>query len=399
LRENLWEGAKKMREAVIIDAIRTPIGKKDGKLKDWHPVDLMAMVLKKIVEGKSFEDSLIDDVILGCVSQVGEQSSNVARSALLAAGFSETVPATTVTRQCGSSQQAIHFAAQGVMAGAYDVVIAGGIESMTRVPMHISGLGVADPKGSMYKKRFEGITGFDHQGISAEKIAKKWNISRRDMEELCCESHKRAHNSTKKGYFQKEILPIPYTDEEGNRQIMDRDEGIRPTTNMEILGTLKPAFFEGGRITAALASQISDAASAILIMEKSVAIKMGLKPRAKFVAFDVVGSDPDLMLTGPIDATKRILKKSGMVLEQIDLIEINEAFASVVLAWQKEMNADMSKVNINGGAMAIGHPLGATGTRMTTTLLHELERSNKRFGLQTLCEGGGLSNAMIIERI
>lgn len=388
-----------MQSAVIVDVIRTPLGKRNGRLKEWHPVDLAGVTLKALVERNNFDPNLIDDVIMGCVMQVGEQSVNVARNAVLAAGLPETIPGTTVDRQCGSSQQAAHFAAQGVMAGAYDVVIASGVELMTRVPM---GSSVADgkygfPFGPMVGARYASVGGLVPQGISAELIADKWGISRDDMDAFGVRSQTLAQQATKEGRFEREILPV--LDAEGN--LMTTDEGLRETTT-ESLGKLKPSFRpeeEGGRVTAGNSSQITDGASAALIMSEEMANKLGLKPRARFINFSLAGDDPRLMLTAPIPATHKVLQRAGMKIEDMDVVEINEAFASVVLAWEKELRPDMSRVNRNGGAIALGHPLGASGTRLLATLVNELERTGGRFGLQTMCEGGGMANATIIERL
>ena len=386
------------KEAVIVDAIRTPIGRRNGHLKDWHPVDLMAEVLSFLVERNAFKAELIDDVIIGCVSQVGEHSLNIARNAVLAAGFPETLPATTIDRQCGSSQQAIHFAAQGVMSGAYDIVIAGGVESMTRVPMGSSIQGEPfTPFGNLLISRYGGR--LVPQGISAELIAQKWKLSREELDAFSLQSHRRAAIATEEGRFKSQMLPIRALNEDSTSFTLDRDEGIRADTNMEKLANLKPAFKPDGLITAGNSSQISDGAAAVLIMEHATAERLGLKPRARFISFALAGDNPIMMLTAPIPATRKVLDKAGLTLDQIDLIEINEAFASVVLAWQREMNTDMQKVNVNGGAIAIGHPLGASGARLTTFLLNELERTGGRYGLQTMCEGGGMANAMIIERL
>jgi acetyl-CoA acyltransferase len=386
-----------MPTAVIVDAIRTPLGRRNGKLKDVHPVDLVAHVLQTIVERNGVDPALVEDVIMGCVMQVGEQGINVGRNAALAAGFPETTVGTTIDRQCGSSQQAAHFAAQGVMAGAYDVVIAAGVESMTRVPM---GASVADgkygfPFGPMMTGRYPNLV---PQGISAELIAEKWGISRDDNDRFSVQSHLRAAKAREEGRFDREILPITVPGESGD-EVVNQDEGIRPDSNIEKLATLKPAFKEDGVITAANSSQITDGAAAVLIMSEEKANQLGLKPRARFHTFALAGVDPVLMLTGPIPATTKVLEKAKMTLDQIDLVEINEAFAPVVLSWEKEHHPDMSKVNVNGGAIALGHPLGASGTRLMTTLLNELERTGGRYGLQTMCEGGGMANATIIERL
>ena len=388
-----------MNNAVIVDAIRTPLGKRNGKLKDWHPVDLVAETLNALVERTGIDPGIVDDVVMGCVMQVGEQGVNVARNAVLGAGWPESVPGTTIDRQCGSSQQAAHFAAQGVMAGAYDVVVASGVEIMTRVPM---GASMGDgkfgwPFGPKVGERYQPQGGLVPQGISAELIADKWGISRDDMDRFGVMSQQRAARATKEGRFEREILPIK--DAEG--KLMTADEGIRDTT-MESLGKLKPSFRpeeEGGRVTAGNSSQITDGAASILIMSEAKAKALGLTPRARFVNFALAGDDPRYMLTAPIPATRKVLERAGLKMSDIDITEINEAFASVVLAWEKELHPDMEKVNPNGGAIAIGHPLGASGARLMTTLLNELERTGGRYGLQTMCEGGGMANATIIERL
>jgi acetyl-CoA acyltransferase len=386
------------REAVIVEAVRTAVGRRNGRLKDWHPVDLMAEVLSTLVQRTGVDAGLIEDVIVGCVSQVGEQSINVGRNAALAAGFPETVPGTTVDRQCGSSQQAIHFAAQGVISGAYDVVIAGGVEAMTRVPLGSSyQQGPGAPFGSRMLRRYE--NGLVHQGISADLVAQKWELSRAELDEFSLESHRRAARATAEGRFRSQIVPVEVKNEDGTTSLFDQDEGIRTDTSLEKLASLKPAFKPDGLITAGNSSQISDGAAAVLIMERATAEQLGLMPRARFVAFSLAGDNPIMMLTAPIPATYKVLERAGLTMNQIDLVEINEAFASVPLAWQHETGADMQRVNVNGGAVAIGHPLGASGARLTTVLLHELERTNGRYGLQTICEGGGMANAMIIERI
>ncbi|HEV7526355.1 MAG TPA: thiolase family protein [Acidimicrobiia bacterium] len=386
-----------MPTAVIVDALRTPLGRRNGKLKDVHPVDLVAHVLQAIVERTGVDPALVEDVIMGCVMQVGEQGINVGRNAALAAGFPETTVGTTIDRQCGSSQQAAHFAAQGVIAGAYDIVIAAGVESMTRVPM---GASVADgkygfPFGSMMTTRYPNLV---PQGISAELIAEKWGISRDDNDAFSVQSHLRAARAREEGRFDREILPITVPGESGD-EVVNQDEGIRPDSSMETLAKLKPAFKPDGVVTAANSSQITDGAAAVLIMSEEKANQLGLKPRARFHTFALAGVDPVMMLTGPIPATTKVLERAKMTLDEIDLVEINEAFAPVVLSWEKEHHPDMSKVNVNGGAIALGHPLGASGTRLMTTLLNELERTGGRYGLQTMCEGGGMANATIIERL
>jgi acetyl-CoA acyltransferase len=387
-----------MTDAVIVDAIRTPGGKRNGRLKDWHPVDLAAHVLKALQDRNDLDPALVDDVVMGCVMQVGQQSLNIGRNAVLAAGWPESVPATTVDRQCGSSQQALHFAAQGVIAGAYDVVVAAGVEVMTRTPMGASvvkELGFPFPQ-TMFDRYAE--TGLPPQGIGAEMIADEYGLTREELDAFGAESQRRAAQATKEGRFDNEIVPVPI-DVDGASEMMTRDEGIREGTTVETLANLKPAFKEDGKITAGNSSQITDGASAVLIMSADKAESLGLRPRARFHSFAVVGTDPVTMLKGPIPATTKIVQRSGLSLDEIDLFEVNEAFASVVLAWQKEHGTDLANTNVNGGAIALGHPLGSSGTKLMSTLLNELERTGGRYGLQTMCEGGGLANATIIERI
>jgi len=385
-----------MRDAVIVDAVRTPLGRRNGRLRSWHPVDLAAEVLKALQARSGVDPDVVDDVIMGCVSQVGEQAVNIGRNAVLAAGWPEEVPATTVDRQCGSSQQALHFAAQGVMAGAYDVVVAAGVESMTRVPM---GSPTVDgkygrPFGPAMAARYKPTGGLVPQGISAELIAEKWALSREDLDRFGLRSQELAAQATREGRFEAEILPVRDADGE----LMTTDEGLRETS-LEKLAALKPSFKDDGVVTAGNSSQITDGAAAVLVTSAEKAAELGLRPRARFVGFAVCGSDPRLMLTGPIPATQKVLDRAGLRLDQIDLIEINEAFASVVLAWEQELRPDMDKVNVNGGAIALGHPLGCSGARLMTTLLHELERRGGRYGLQVMCEGGGMANAAVIERL
>ncbi|MGA1551911.1 MAG: thiolase family protein [Ilumatobacteraceae bacterium] len=388
-----------MTNAVIVDAIRTPLGKRNGRLKDWHPVDLAAETLKALQDRNGIDPAIVDDVVMGCVMQVGEQAVNVARNAVLAAGWPETVPGTTIDRQCGSSQQAAHFAAQGVIAGAYDVVVAGGVEVMTRVPM---GASMVDgkfgfPFGPKVGARYADQGGLVPQGISAELIADKWGLTRDDLDEYGARSQAYARRATDEGRFEAEILPVLGADGE----MMTVDEGLRDTTP-ESLAALKPSFRpeeEGGRVTAGNSSQITDGAAMLLIMSEEKAASLGLRPRARFVDFALAGADPRLMLTAPIPATAKVLERSGLDIGDMDIIEINEAFASVVLAWEKEFHPDMDRVNPNGGAIALGHPLGCSGARLMTTLLNELERTGGRYGLQTMCEGGGMANATIIERL
>ena len=391
-----------MPQAVIVDAVRTPGGKRNGKLRNWHAVDLASEALRALAERNRLDPSVVDDVIMGCVSQVGEQAFNVGRNAVLAAGWPESVPATTIDRQCGSSQQALHFAAQGVMAGAYDVVVASGVEVMSRVAMGSSiGKDAGWPFGSRVTARYEPVGGLVNQGIGAEMIADQWGISREELDEFSAESHRRAARATAEGRFEREIVPVHVRDDEGHdtEELVTSDEGIRPDSSVETLAKLKPAFKEGGKVTAGNSSQITDGASAVLIMSEERARELGFRPRARFHSFALAGVDPVTMLTGPIPATTKVLERAGLTLDDIDLIEINEAFASVVLAWQREHKVDLEKVNVNGGAIALGHPLGASGAKLCATLLNELERTDGRYGLLTMCEGGGLANATIIERL
>jgi acetyl-CoA acetyltransferase family protein len=386
-----------MREAVIVDAVRTPVGRRDGGLKGWHPVDLLAHTLKAVVQRSKVDPALVDDVIAGCVGQAGEQAYNVARNAVLAAGFPESVPGTTVDRQCGSSQQAAHFAAQGVLAGSYDIAIACGVECMSRVPMGSNGAnGPGKPFGPGVMRRYHDVV--FHQGVGAEMMAERWTISRTELDEFSLESHRRAAQATNEGRFCNEIIPVPVETESGPAHLT-KDEGIRVGTTLEKMATLKAAFKPDGVITAGNSSQISDGAAALLIMERATADRLNLRPLARFVEFAMAAEDPVIMLSAPIPATRKVLKRAGLTLEDIDRVEINEAFASVVVAWQRELGADLSKANVNGGAVALGHPLGASGARLMTTLVHELQRSGGRYGLQTMCEGGGMANATIIERM
>jgi acetyl-CoA acyltransferase len=398
-----------MREAVIVEAVRTPLGKRGGKLKDHHPVDLLASALTEVVSRTKIDPSGVEDVITGCVSQVGEQALNIGRSAWLAAGFPEEVPATTVDRQCGSSQQAAHFAAQGVIAGAYDLVVAAGIEHMTRVPMG-SSISTGFPFTPQLLARYEG--NLVPQGISAELIAADYGLTRDQLDDFGHRSQTLAAKATKAGNFSNEIFPVKVEGESGP-EVFEVDEGIRFEASREKMGQLKPAFFseEMGKkfpeiqwvVTAANSSQITDGATAMMITTPEKAEQLGLRPRARFVSFAVVGADPVRMLTGPIPATRKALERAGLGIKDIDVVEINEAFASVVLAWKKALEIDdvwfEERVNPNGGAIALGHPLGASGARLMATLLNELERRDARYGLQTMCEGGGLANATIIERI
>jgi acetyl-CoA acyltransferase len=397
-----------MAEAVIVDAIRTPMGKRNGSLSGFHPADLAGEVLKALSDRNDLDPAMVEDVIMGCVMQVGAQAGNVGRSAVLASGWPESVPATTVDRQCGSSQQSAHFAAQGVMAGAYDIVVAAGVEVMSMVPMGSSFMtpNTGMPFGPAMMARYEDRGGLVPQGTSAEMIAEKWNLSREDLDAYGARSQQFAARAREEGRFEREILPVqarPVDKDTGKLietdEILSADEGIRPDTTVETLANLKPAFKPDGVVTAGNSSQITDGASALLIMSEAKANELGMTPRARFHSFALAGVDPIFMLTGPLPATEKVLERSGLTMDDIDLVEINEAFASVVLAWEKELHPDMDKVNVNGGAIALGHPLGCSGARLMTTLLHELERTGGRYGLQTMCEGGGLANATIIERL
>ncbi|MGH9021003.1 MAG: thiolase family protein [Acidimicrobiales bacterium] len=391
-----------MTDAVIVDAVRTPGGKRNGRLRNWHAVDLLSETLRALEERNDLDPGLVDDVIVGCVSQVGEQAFNVGRNAVLAAGWPESVPATSVDRQCGSSQQALHFAAQGVIAGAYDIVVAAGVEAMTRVAMGASiGQGSGFPFGPRVRERYEAQGGLKNQGIGAEMIADQWGLSREDLDAYSLESHRRAARATAEGRFDREIIAVAERDDEGNPtdEVVTTDEGIRADSSLEALARLKPAYLEGGKITAGNSSQITDGASAVLVMSAVRAEELGYTPRARFHSFALAGVDPVTMLTGPIPATTKVLDRAGLRIEDIDLVEINEAFAPVVLAWAKEHGADLARVNVNGGAIALGHPLGASGGKLMATLVNELERTNGRWGLLTMCEGGGLANATVIERL
>jgi acetyl-CoA acyltransferase len=397
-----------MPEAVIVDAVRTPMGKRNGSLSGFHPADLAAEVLQALAERNDLDPALVEDVIMGCVMQVGAQGVNVGRNAVLGAGWPESVPATTVDRQCGSSQQSAHFAAQGVMAGAYDVVVAAGVEVMSMVPMGASMMApnTGVPFGPQMMARYEDRGGLVPQGTSAELIAEKWDLSRESLDAYGARSQQFASRARDEGRFDREIVPVrkkPVDKETGKLietdELLAADEGIRPDTTVESLANLKPAFQPDGVVTAGNSSQITDGASAVLIMSDTRAAELGLTPRARFHAFSLAGVDPIFMLTGPIPATETVLERGGLGIDDIDLFEINEAFASVVLAWEEELHPDMDKVNVNGGAIALGHPLGCSGARLMTTLLHELERTGGRWGLQSMCEGGGLANATIIERL
>jgi len=386
-----------MRDAVIVGAARTAVGKKNGRLSPVRPDDLAATVLGDLVARVGVDPAEVEDVILGCVDQLGEQGFNIARNAALIAGLPLDVCGTTLDRMCGSGQQAANFAAMGVMAGQYDVVIAGGVEHMTRVPMGSNASGPGDgplsfePIGTRLSERYNIVP----QGISAELIAEQWGLKREELDAFAARSHESAGRAIAEGRFRREIVPIRLPD----GTVFDTDEGVRVPVNREKMAALRPSFKPDGVITAANSSQISDGAAALMFMSGERAKALGLHPRARVVATALAGVDPTIMLTGPIPATQRALKKAGLRLDDIDLFEINEAFASVVLAWERELHPDMNRVNVNGGAIALGHPLGCSGGKLMTTLLHELERTGGRYGLQTMCIGFGQGIATIIERL
>ncbi|MEH7109662.1 thiolase family protein [Bacillus sp. JJ1764] len=382
-----------MREVVIVEGVRTPVGRRKGVLSNERPDELAAKVLKELVKRSGISAGDVEDVILGCVSQVEEQGLNIARTAVLMADFPIHVPATTIDRQCGSGQQAIHFAAQAILSGDMDIVIAGGVESMTRVPLG------STRQNSNWSETLTSKYEMIHQGLSAERIADFWGFSRDKLDEFSLESHRRALHAQKEGRFNREIMPVEVTLADGSKVTVNQDEGPRKDTSLEKLGTLKPAFTQDGKIHAGNSSQMSDGAAAVLLMSKEKAEELELKPRARIVARTVVGSDPTLMLTGPIEATKQVLKKAGLTIDDMDTYEVNEAFAPVPMCWLREIDANPEKLNPNGGAIALGHPLGATGARIMISMLNELERTGGRYGLQAICEGGGMANATIIERI
>ncbi|MBC6936722.1 MAG: thiolase family protein [Chloroflexi bacterium] len=384
-----------MREVVIIEAVRTPLGRRGGWLRDTHPVRLGSSVLCEVLARANVDAARLDHVIMGCVSQVGEQTFNLARSVVLDAGLPIEIPATTVDFQCGSSQQAVHLAAGMLLSGQADFVVAGGVEHMTRVPMG-SSIGNG---GQPFTDRIMETYNIVPQGLAADEIAHKWGISREEVDRIGYESHLKAARATENGWLKGEILPLPGLDEEGQPLLADRDQGFRANVSLEKMATLPVVFSADGVTTAGNSSQITDGAAALLLTTREKAAELGLKPRARLVAGVTVGSDPHLMLTGPISATQKVLSKAGMTLDQIDLFEVNEAFAVVIAMWQREIGADMSRVNIHGGAIALGHPLGASGARLMTTLLHALETHDKRFGLQTMCCGGGMGTGTIIERL
>ena len=381
-----------MRDAVIVGAVRTAVGRKGGRLAGVRPDDLAAHVLRALVERVKVDPSEVEDVVLGCVDQLGEQGFNIARNAALIAGFPLDVCGTTLDRMCGSGQQAANFAAMGVMSGQYECVVAGGVEHMTRVPMGSNAMGPGEgPLSPRLQERFSIVP----QGISAELVAEQWGLKREALDELAAQSHEKAGRAIAEGRFKREIVPVTLPD----GTVFDTDEGVRVPVNREKMATLVPSFKPDGVITPANSSQISDGAAALVFMSAEKAKALGLRPRARVVATALAGVDPVIMLTGPIPATQRALKKAGLKLDDIDLFEINEAFASVVLAWERELHPDMAKVNVNGGAIALGHPLGCSGAKLMTTLLHELERTGGRYGLQTMCIGFGQGIATVIERL
>ncbi|MEH7745404.1 thiolase family protein [Neobacillus drentensis] len=384
-----------MREVVIVEGVRTPVGRRNGVLKDIRPDDLSALTLKELVNRAGIDPALVDDVIWGCVTQAGEQAGDIARVAALIAGFPIEVPGTTIDRQCGSSQQAVHFAAQAILAGDMDVVIAGGVESMSRVPMGSNYKGAEEPFSPNLRSKYEMI----HQGLSAERIAEKYGFTREVLDQFSLESHQKALKAQEEGYFSREIFPIEVKLPDGTTAVIKDDSGPRKGTSLEALAGLRTSFKEAGVIHAGNSSQISDGSAAVLLMSREKAEELGLKPRFRVHTRVVVGSDPTLMLTGPIPATQKALERSGLSIDDIDVFEVNEAFAPVTLAWLKETGADPAKLNPNGGAIALGHPLGGSGARLIVTMMHELERTGGRYGLQTMCEGHGMANATIIERL
>jgi len=393
-----------MREVVIVDAIRTPLGRRGGVLSKNHPVETSSLLLKALVSRNNLDPEVVDDVIYGCVSEVGAQSTNLARNVVLTAGWPYTIPGVTLDRQCSSSQQAVHFAANQIASGVHEVVVAGGTEFMSQIPL---GANVGQGMGTPFTKAMGELYDLTSQGISAERIAEKWGISRGEADEFAVESQARAAQAQKEGRFKNELIPVPGKKktkkadgtEEWEDATIDFDEGIRPGTTLEVLSGLKPSFKENGVHHAGNSSQITDGSSAVLLTHPDKAKEMGWKPRARIVSQAVVGSDPALMLTGPITATPLALSRAGITMRDIDLVEINEAFAAVVLAWKREMSFDLSKVNVNGGAIALGHPTGCTGARLFGTLLNELERTGGRYGLVTMCVGGGIGTATVIERL
>src|SRR5438132_2568761 len=388
-----------MGDAYIVGAVRSPIGKKNGRLSSLHPTDLLGAVLRGVLERTGVDPLQIDDVIGGCVTQTGEQGVNVTRNAWIAAGLPWDVPATTVDRQCGSAQQAAHFAAAGVQAGHYDLAVACGVESMSRVGLGANGIQPGFPFSEAWMEAVGGPQNLYTQYQAAQDIARKWGVSREEMDELALRSHQRAAKATGEGRFEREILPTKVTLPDDSVEEMTTDECIRPDTSLEKLATLQPVRPDCPDITAGNSSPISDGAAALLVASPEKAEQLGLKPRARFHAFAIAGCEPVVMLQGPIPATRKILQRSGMSIGDFDLLECNEAMGSIVPMWAREFEPDMEKVNVNGSGISLGHPVGATGARITVTLLHELERTGGRFGFQTMCEGGGQANATIIERL
>ena len=398
-----------MRDAVIVEAVRTPVGKgkPGGSLSGVHPADLLAGVLESVVERAGVDPAVVDDVIVGCVSQAGEQAANIARRATLGAGYPEQVPATTVDRQCGSSQQALSFAAQGVISGAYDVAVVGGVESMSRVPMGSAAQGVADFAGERYTARYP--DGGVSQGVAAELIAARWGLSRSQLDGYAARSHARAAEAWRAGLFAEQVVPVKARQGDGSLALVTTDETVRPGTDLETLARLRPAFYDervaarfpeiDWRVTPGNSSPLNDGAAALLVTTSDRARELGLTPRARIHTTTVVGNDPLMMLTAVIPATEKVLRRAGLSIDDIDLFEVNEAFASVVLAWQAETGVTTDKVNVHGGGISIGHPLGASGARIATTLVDALHQRGARFGLQTMCEAGGLANATIFERL
>ena len=384
------------REVVVVEAVRTPIGRghpEKGYYRDTHPNELLGRCFTEVIERSGIPPQEVEDVISGCVQQYGEQAFNVGRNAWLQAGLPEETPATTVDRQCGSAQQAVNFGAALIAAGVHDAVIGSGVEHMGHIPMGV-GFKWVDDVGSPWPQELLAKYNLVPQGISAEMIADKWEIPRSELDELGLRSHQLAHQATEEGRFEREIVPFAV-----NGDTFHVDQGIRPESTLEKLSSLRPAFKEDGRVTAGNSSQISDGAAAVLLMERSKAEALGLKPRARILDQTTVGVDPVIMLTGPIPATQKLLERNGMIMDDVDLVEINEAFASVVAAWRRELEPDMDRVNVNGGAIALGHPLGSTGARLITSLLHEMERTDKEIGLVTMCCGGGLGTGTILQRI
>jgi acetyl-CoA acyltransferase len=388
------------REVVIVEAVRTPIGRghaEKGYYKDTHPNALLARCFTEVIDRAGIPAGAVEDVITGCVQQIGEQAFNIGRNAWLQAGLPMETPATTVDRQCGSAQQAVNFGAALVASGVHDVVIGGGVEHMGHIPMGVT-FNFVDKVGTPWPDELMSRYNLVPQGISAEMIADKWEIPRSELDELGLRSHKLAHQATEEGRFEREIIPMEVK-MNGSTEKVVTDQGIRADTSLEKLSQLKPAFKEDGRVTAGNSSQISDGAAAVLMMTREKAEEFGVKPRARVMDQTTVGVDPVIMLTGPIPATNKLLERNAMKIDDVDLIEINEAFASVVAAWRREIEPDMDRVNVNGGAIALGHPLGSTGARLITTLLHELERSDKEIGLVTMCCGGGLGTGTLIQRV